>query len=333
MDTQFQAADGRSVLRGTVTVPAGDEAGLPSAERSGDGTLPGALLLVGSGPLDRDSNMKRQKLNITADLAAELAKAGVVTLRFDKRGAGASDGDFHATGFVDNIDDAELALAHLRAQPTVDADRVIVIGHSAGALIATEVARREQDRNAASAAIDGESASLAGIVLLAGAARNGRDVLTWQAAALSGSLPVPIRVLLRLLRTDLSKMQAKRLDKLARSTADSTRMQGVKINARWFREFMAFDPSVPLNGLTVPVLALTGEADVQVPPQDVAVMESLVAGPFEGGVLDDLSHLFRPDPDRRGVRGYRASIKEPLDVAVVDRLIDWLGRAVAPLAT
>jgi hypothetical protein len=51
-----------------------------------------ALLLNGSGPLDRDSNMPGQALHVADAVAAALAEAGVASFRFDKRGVGESGG-------------------------------------------------------------------------------------------------------------------------------------------------------------------------------------------------------------------------------------------------
>ena len=71
---------------------------------------------------------------------------------------------------------------------------------------------------------------------------------------------------MRLLRTDLAKQQRKSLDRLKASTADVTRMQGVRVNAKWFREFLAFDPRPALAAITIPVLTITGDKDLQVDP-------------------------------------------------------------------
>ncbi|HET9601107.1 MAG TPA: hypothetical protein VFP08_05930 [Acidimicrobiales bacterium] len=65
-------------LEGTLSIP-GDP-----------GPHPAALLLSGSGPLDRDSNMAGQRLDVTKAFATGLAACGVAALRYDKRGVGMS---------------------------------------------------------------------------------------------------------------------------------------------------------------------------------------------------------------------------------------------------
>lgn len=279
---------------------------------------PAALLISGSGPIDRNSNGKRMPLGVAAAIADDLAARGVATLRYDKRGIGASGGDYRSAGMLDNIDDARAALAFLRDHPDVDADQVVVIGHSEGALIAAELAA---------------DPTLAGVVLLAGAAQTGRDVLEWQARQIAPTLPAPVRALLRLLRQDLVRTQAKRLDRLAASSDDVIRLQGVRVNARWFREFMAFDPAVSLEAIAVPTLAITGAKDVQVDCGDIAHMNELVPHAFTGHVLDDLSHLLRHDPTTAGVRNYKKQMRQPMDPRVLDLLGDWITEQLNASAT
>ncbi len=58
--------------------------------------------------------------NIYKDLAHVMAKLGVVTLRFDKRGVGKSDGDIMKTGMWDLVSDIESTITYLKEQPFVD---------------------------------------------------------------------------------------------------------------------------------------------------------------------------------------------------------------------
>ena len=281
----------------------------PSAEPA-----PAALLISGSGPLDRDSNTKRLRIDVMRQVAEHLATVGIASFRYDKRGIGASSGDYHATGFWDNVADARSALTALRARPEVDADRIVVIGHSEGALIASELAA------------DGE---VAGVVLLAGAAQTGEQVLRWQARRVAESLPGPARVVLKLLRKDVVAMQDKRLTQLERSTDDVIRMQFVKVNAKWFREFLVHDAADTLRRIRTPVLAITGAKDIQVDPDDVARIEGLVAGPFRGRVVPELTHLLRTTTEPPSVKTYRRHAKRPVDAA----LLDTIGRWVTDLVT
>ncbi len=102
------------------------------------------------------------------------------------------------------------------------------------------------------------------------------------------------------------------------------RIQGVRVNARWIRDFLTYDPSSALARIKVPVLAITGGQDLQVPPEDVDTIGRLVSGPFEGHVIDNLSHLLRPDPAAIGPRGYRRAVRQPVSPEVLVIITDWV---------
>ena len=95
----------------------------------------------------------------------------------------------------------------------------------------------------------------------------------------------PARLIMRLTRQDFTRTQHKRVALLKASTADVIRVSGIRVNARWWREFLAHDPVPDYAKITAPALAITG---------------GHVQGPFDGHVTGDLSHLLRPDPDRKG---------------------------------
>lgn len=69
----------------------------------GTGKFPAVLMVHGRGPLDRDENMKGQQLNIFNAIAHVLAQRGIASLRYDKRGYGASSGDFMSAGHADLV--------------------------------------------------------------------------------------------------------------------------------------------------------------------------------------------------------------------------------------
>lgn len=298
-----------------VPGPAGSLAGtflLPE----GDGPYPAALLITGSGEIDRNSDHKRIRLGATRDLAEALAAAGVASLRYDKRGVGASDGDYLATGLGDTTADARAALAWLAAQPEVRADAIVVIGHSEGALHAQALAAAG-DR------------PVAGAVLLAGQARPGRELLEWQGEQVARSLTGVTARLLRLLRVDLAAKQRAALDKIARTTTDVARTGGRRINARWMREFLAYDPRPVLAAIEVPVLALSGEKDLQVPPGDVDLVAATARGPVETVRVPDLTHILRRDPGTPSLQAYKRLVTQPLDPEVLDTVTGWVRGVVS----
>jgi pimeloyl-ACP methyl ester carboxylesterase len=248
-------------------------------------------------------------LGITAQLAEALDAAGLATFRYDKRGVGASTGRWHSAGFYDNRDDAAAALEFLRARPEVDPARVIVLGHSEGALHAAGIAAT--------------GAPTAGLILLSCSAIPGESLLRWQSAQIAPTLPTPVRVLLRLLRTDLAARTSTTHAKIKATITNEARIEGAKINARWHREFMAHDPRTDLARIGVPVLAITGSKDLQAPPADLATIRDLVEAPVETHEVADLSHILRTQPGPASLSGYKQEIRQPVDAALVALVISW----------
>ncbi|MET0764597.1 MAG: alpha/beta fold hydrolase [Blastococcus sp.] len=324
LDVRFPGPDRE--LAGTLTVP------------DGVGRFPAAVLVSGSGPVDRNSDAPRMPLGIARQLANALAGVGVASLRYDKRGVGDSrrlrDGTVEAkngwkrAGLFDNADDVAAAFTALAVRPEVDPERVFLIGHSEGAALVTLTAAR--------LLADPTGPQPAGVVLLSAAATPGDAVLRWQVATLAPTLPAPVRGLLRLTRTDLVAKVSKNHDKLRRTTTDVARMGLVKINAKWFREYLDYDPRPDLARLDVPVLAITGSKDLQVNPDDLAAIAGLVRAPVQAWCAPDVSHLLRTQPGPPSLRAYKKEVRRPVDPTVLDRVTGWLtdqlGVAPGPLS-
>jgi alpha/beta superfamily hydrolase len=271
-----------------------------------------ALILAGSGPIDRDGNVPKLRIDVSAAIAVALQAEGIATLRYDKRGVGASAGEYLTAGFTDNYADAREALAWLaRRCPSVP---VYVIGHSEGALHAAHLAADEH---------------AAGAVLLGCPARTGEAILIWQAQAIIGTLSNRTKWIIKLLRVDPLKKQRKQFARFRSTPADVIRVAGRKMNARWFREFLDYDPAPVFRRVTVPILALTGGHDLQVPPEDVETIKTLVLGPCDARTVGDLSHLLRPDPETRGPRNYKQAVREPVSPEILTSITAWIGGLLA----
>ncbi|MCV7400003.1 alpha/beta fold hydrolase [Mycobacterium fragae] len=266
-----------------------------------------ALIIGGSGPIDRDSNDRRIRLRVTAEIADALTDAGVSTLRYDKRGIGASGGDYRSTGMSQHLADARAALAWLATRAS--GLPLLVVGHSEGALHAIELAALQV---------------AAGAVLLSPAARTGEQILTWQARMIIPTIPRWLHAVWRIACNDPIRTQRKQLDRIRMSDAAVMRIRGRRMPALWFREFATYDPTPALARISVPVLAITGECDRQVPPEDIDAIKDLVCGPYEGHVVADLSHVLRPDPDRLGPRGYRRAVRQPISPTIVQLITAWI---------
>jgi uncharacterized protein len=297
-ETDVVLATAATSLAGTFTRPTGQD---PSAL---------ALLVPGSGEVDRDADHGRLPLGLSRDLAHTLALHGIASLRYDKRGIGASGGSYLHTGLHDNRADAETALAWLRRRRSGTVPSVFVIGHSEGGLIAELLAADHDD--------------LAGVVLLAAPARSGEQTMAWQTRRIAETLPPRTRKLLQVLRIDLIRQQQKAADRIRATSTTVARVRGRTVNALWQRELLEFDPGPVLARITVPVLAVTGDKDLQVDPADLEIIRATVAGPVETHRMKDLTHLLRRETGPASLAGYRRLVRRPVDQALVTTVAAWI---------
>ncbi len=287
-----------------------DSDGVTLAGTYADAAAPvaAALLITGSGKINRDSDVRLLRIGVTRAVAEALAGAHVPSLRYDKRGVGASGGDYRRAGMAENLADARAALGWLAGRaPGLP---LLAVGHSEGTFYAAELAASDP--------------RMAGAVLLSAPARSGEQVVDYQIEILGTKLPAVVKAVFRLTRRDFARTQRQRLERLKASSGDVMRMTGVRVNARWWRDFLSYDPSAVLARVTVPILAITGGHDLQVPPEDVDAIGRLVRGPFEGHVAGDLSHLLRPDPGSAGPRSYRRAVRQPVSPEVLEIITGWV---------
>jgi alpha-beta hydrolase superfamily lysophospholipase len=219
-------------LSGTLLLPAGGE------------RCAVVMMIAGSGPTDRDGNSTLLALGTSflKHLAHALADAGIASLRYDKRGVGASvhpglrEGDLR---FQHLVDDA-VALAD-RLQEDARLGRLVLLGHSEGALIA---------------ALAGSRAGASAVAHVAGAGLRASEVLR---AQLKAQLPQELEA--RALAT-LQALEAERL--VADPPQELTLLFRPSVQPyliSWFR----YDPAEVLEDLPLPVLLVQGTADAQVP--------------------------------------------------------------------
>jgi pimeloyl-ACP methyl ester carboxylesterase len=110
-------------LSGTLNLPASR------------GPIPVAIIIAGSGPTDRDGNQMNMKCDELKKLAAGLGENDIATVRYDKRGIGestkpAKEEDIQFEDLVNDVRDWVRLLKNDKRF-----SKVIVIGHSEGALI------------------------------------------------------------------------------------------------------------------------------------------------------------------------------------------------------
>ena len=278
-------------LAGTLTIP-----------KSGRAPYPAAVMITGSGLEDRDENLWPLVIGYRPfrQIAERLAAAGIAVLRVDDRSFGGSTGDASSATTADFAGDCEAQVAWLRTRPDIAPDRIALIGHSEGGVIAPIVAA--------------EDPRVAAIVLLAGTAKNGVQVLIDQSVG-------PIE------RTaGLDPARRAQLEEEARRgvIGDSTPASA------WLRWFRVYDPLTTARRVKQPVLILQGEVDRQV---SAGQADTLAAAMREAGnrdvterVFPHLNHLFLVSPTDGSPSEYPALKDVAIGHDVLDTLADWLAQ-------
>lgn len=247
------------VLHGTLTLPAVE------------GRVPVVLLHAGSGPTDRNGNSaalpgRNDSLRMLADA---LARSGIASLRYDKRGVGASvlPGAREADLRLDNyIDDAAAWLRQLRADPRFD--KIVMAGHSEGALIAMVACRQAQ--------VDG-------CVLIAGAGSALDEILR---AQLKPRLPADLyaqneRILLALKRGEQVVDVPPALLALYRPSVQPYLISSLQV-----------DPRAAVAALRMPVLIVQGTTDLQVSVADGQAL-SAAAPKAQLVIVPGMNHVLK----------------------------------------
>lgn len=320
VEVEFENSKDGHKLAGTLTIP------------EGEGPFPAVVLVSGSGPQDRDETLMGHKpFWVIAD---HLSRNGVAVLRYDDRGVGKSGGNFAAATTEDFTYDALAAVDFLATREEIDSSKIGIAGHSEGGLIAPKAAIR--------------STKVAFIVLLAGPGVPGADILRLQQRLImkaSGVSDADIEEQTKLwdkiverFKTLKEGEDASELKQIVdahfvgedEATVSARAQWNTQMDALltpWFRYFLTFDPRDALRKVTVPVLAVNGELDLQVDPkQNLPEIERALR---EGGNKDitikefaKLNHLFQTAST--GLPSEYGQIEETFSTDVLKMITDWI---------
>jgi hypothetical protein len=299
-------------LAATLTVP------------PGEGPFPAVVLITGSGPQDRDETLLGHRPFLV--LADYLTRQGITVLRADDRGVGQSGGNFATATTADFATDAEAGVAYLKTRPEADPQKIGLIGHSEGAIIAPMVAARNPDVTflvmMAGSGVPGDEILVAQVLLISEA--SGRShAQAEQSAAEEREILAMVKQ-----EKDNAVLEKELREKLAGKIPEAR--LGVQIKALdspWFRYFVEYDPATALRRVTCPVLAITGEKDLQVPPKQnlPAIRKALEAAGnknFEVVELPGLNHLFQTA--KTGAPSEYAEIEETMSPVAIEKITSWI---------
>lgn len=295
-EVTFTNAKDTVTLAGTLTIP------------EGKGPFPAIVMVTGSGPQNRNEELMGHKPFLV--IADYLTRNGIAVLRYDDRGVGKSTGTFSNATTTDFANDANAAVAFLKANTRINPKKIGIIGHSEGGSITVIDAVRNKD--------------VAFIVSLAGPTLQGDDILMRQTELLARAAKADekdIAESARISRSiydivlsekDAAKMHADitaLLQAEASKQSQTTNMpkdevdkalekQVVQITSPWIINFIRYNPQGDLAKLKKPMLYLVGEKDYQVPAEpNVATLKAIIEKGKKKNitinVIPGANHLFQ----------------------------------------
>ena len=231
-------------LKGLLTIPCGAETPVPAV-----------VMVHGSGSSDMDE--KVMKLTPFRDLAEGLAGHGIASIRYDKRSF------THAKKMLkqcitvkeETIDDAVLAVNMLKADPRIDKDRIFILGHSMGAMLAPR--------------IDTEGGDVRGLIMMAGSPYRLEDIMIRQFKQAQGS-----KSIVKLIAAIEDRIFSKKFDGLYQMSDEEARRRKFAggTTLYYFKEMGKKTAADYLLESWKPVLIMQGGRDFQVLADDDYLM-------------------------------------------------------------
>lgn len=275
------------------------------------GKYPALILVSGTGPQNRDGEMAGQKLFL--QIAEYLSTKGYIVLRMDDRGVGKTSGNYMKATTADFAKDALEAVDFLKSYPQVDKSRIGLLGHSEGGAVISIAASQSKD--------------VTFLVSLAGLAMNGLESLFLQNENLVNNSPLNV----------VDKKRSNEINRLmfavAYQYASSDSLES-KLNQTydywkekdniyfsslgiehdhfrfpiwsfvqqaigpWYRYFVRYNSQLVLSQVDVPILAINGDSDLFVAPENLNYWKNYSQSGKKGRVttivLPKVNHLMQP---------------------------------------
>ncbi len=321
----FENKEAGIKLAGTLTLP------------ESEGLFPAVLLISGSGPQNRDEEIMGHRPFLV--LSDYLTRQGIAVLRFDDRSVGGSTGNFSKATTEDFAGDVLSGIEYLKSRKDIDSSKIGLIGHSEGGLIAPLVAVESND--------------VAFIVLLAAPGVTGEEIILSQGELIARAEGVDNETIARnkaftkemfsvVKEEQNDTIARKKLKKLLKSETENKseeekqhsnfseanlepQIQGLL--SPWMRFFLTYDPIPTLMKVKCPVLAINGEKDLQVPPEEnlLAIENALKAGSNENYTVKELpglNHLFQTA--QTGSPTEYSKIEETISPDALELIGNWI---------
>ena len=290
-------------LAGTLTIPSD----FPTP-------YPAVVLITGSHPQDRDMVGSRtepvNKYRPFRQIADALSRRGVAVLRMDDRGYGCSEGgDINEATIPERADDIKTGLDYLKDRKEIDGRRLGLLGISEGANIGPMIAAADP--------------SIRALVIMAGSATSGREILEWQ-------VRYDTALIEEITDEERGRILAQRMMDVEKWIAEGKAK-------RWRKSFVEYNPLPTARDVLCPVLILHGDRDANVPVEHA----HLLAGAMRAGgnadvtvrILPNHNHLFLEDTDGRFTdKRYWKLLHHTnrLSEAFLKTVADWVSNRLKP---
>lgn len=279
---------------------------------------PLVLLVMGTGSLDRDGNGLGFKSNLYKDMSDMFVDMGCVCIRYDKRGTHESKASGIKYGLSDLVDDAANIIHYAKKLDYVDSEKVVVCGHSEGAMIATLLTKKED---------------LQGIILLGGAGMGLKEAMLYQnylvveqVSDMKGLLGWYLRKMLK--KETVEKQVLDLFEKAEKSKKEIFFYRGSFIPTKYMREHHRLTNEEYLkllNEYKGKILAITGKSDVQA---DCKLLDTIDSDDVTISTPEKVNHLLKEQeekPDIMNVKKvYKKSFKKEIASSVKDTIKDWM---------
>lgn len=277
------------------------------------------IMITGSGKQNRDEELFGHKP--FAVIADDFAKKGIATLRLDDRGiGGSSKGTPDETSF-NYATDINAAVLFLKVKGYVN---IGLIGHSEGGMIAPIVASTNKD--------------VKFLVLMAGPGQPINELLVQQiylGGKLAGISEEELQKSNQINRIKFDFIKNYKgttfdadFDNLIKTSGEVlAEAEKKQMKNAWFRYFIAFNPDEYISKVKIPVLAINGSLDFQVPAKEnlEAIKKSLTKAKnkdFETYEFQGMNHLFQECTT--GAINEYAEIEQTISPKVLNKISSWI---------
>lgn len=298
------------------------------------------ILITGSGTQDRNEEILGHRPFLV--LADRLTRSGYGVLRMDDRGTAKSEGVFNGATSKDFVTDIEAAIAFVKTLSYIDTQKIILMGHSEGGMIANMVAAKHPE--------------VYGVISLAGPGVLGSTLLTEQQQLIAKSIGATENELneIKSFSEDFFPiLTMDTIDQVRKNAADfltqfikkgkikelkksSKKEQEEWINQNldafvnpWMIYFLNYNPMSDLKQLDCHYLALNGTTDLQVPSKMNLEAIATYCNPSAGKTkeikaLDGLNHMFQPSAT--GSPNEYGSNEITFDNTAIQEILNFLDR-------